>query len=113
MKDAYSILIEPHITEKTMKMSYGDPNAVDSDIQRKYTFRVAKDANKIEIKRAIEEIYNSGKKKEDDLIEVDSVRTITIKGKMKRNFKKHGKKADFKKAIITLKDGQLLDDFGV
>lgn len=114
--DPYRIIIKPHITEKTVRESYGDPTQKDeSQLVRKYTFVVAPDANKIQIKQAIEAIYNAGKKKKsDDLIKVTNVRTITVRGKTRnRNFRAVGKRSDWKKAIITLERGQLLEDYGV
>lgn len=112
MRDPYTIIFSPRITEKTMALSYGERNLRDEDVTRKYTFRVATNANKIEIKKAIEAIYNSGKKK-GDAIRVEKVNTINMNGKMRRNFKKPGRRADYKKAIITLAKGQTIEDFGV
>jgi large subunit ribosomal protein L23 len=114
MKDPHIIVIKPHITERSVQASYGDPLIKDeADVQRKYTFIVAPDANKIEIKRAIEAIYNEGKKK-DEVIEVTQVRTITVKGKKRRvGARAGGYRPDRKKAIITLAKGQRLEDYGV
>jgi large subunit ribosomal protein L23 len=114
MTDPYSIIIKPHITEKTVRLSYGDPNLKDEDmLQRKYTFIVAPKSNKIEIKKAFEAIYNREAKKGDQL-NVESVRTITVRGKMRRvGQRAKGKRPDFKKAIITLAKGQILEDYGV
>ena len=118
MKDAHNIIIAPYITEKSAQMSYGDAGVKsEADLVRKYTFIVARDANKIEIKKAIEEIYNAGKKKKDELIEVTGVRTLTMKGKQKRNRinarSAGGYTAVRKKAIVTLGKGQMLEDYGV
>ena len=115
MKDPHIIIVKPHITERSVAASYGDPLIKnEADVQRKYTFVVAKDANKIEIKAAIEAIYNEGKKKNDQLIVVDSVRTIILKGKTRRvGQRAPGKRPDRKKAIVTLAKGQRLEDYGV
>lgn len=117
MKDPHNIIIAPYITEKSAALSYGDPTAQgEGDLVRRYTFLVAKDANKIEIKRAVESIYNAGKKKKDELILVTNVRTLTIKGKRKRSRVSHragGYTPDRKKAIVTLAKGQMLEDYGV
>ncbi len=115
MKDPYTLIVRPHITEKTVALSYGDPRIKDEDLlQRKYTFVVAKDANKIEIRAALEHIYNDGKKDKEERIVIESVRTIRVHGKMKRvGQRAPGKKPDFKKAIVTLKKGQMLEDYGV
>lgn len=114
MTDPYSIIIKPHITEKTVRLSYGDSSIRDEDeLQRKYTFIVAPKANKIEIKKAFEAIYNREAKKGEEL-SVESVRTITVRGKMRRvGQRAKGKRPDFKKAVITLAKGQVLEDYGV
>lgn len=113
MKSAYDIILKPHITERSVAASYGDPRIRDEkDLQRKYTFVVAPDANKIEIKRAIEEIYNAGKK-DDEKIVVESVRTINMAAKKRRVGMRTGYRSAKKKAIITLAKGQLLEDYGV
>ena len=79
---------------------------------RKYTFEVATSANKIEIKQALEAIYNEGKKK-DQAISIESVRTIKILGKKRRRGKSVGYEPNRKKAVVTLAKGQLLEDYGV
>lgn len=85
MKAAYEIIEAPLVTEKSLA---GTDN-------RKYTFRVATTANKIEIAKAVEEIFN---------VKVDSVNTMIVKGKKKRvSGHPQGKTADWKKAIVTLK----------
>ena len=119
MKEAHDIIIRPHITERAMKATYGDEHIRDeSQLVRKYTFIVATTANKIEIKAAIEAIYNAGKKK-GETITVETVRTITMHGK-KRSMRAHkgaaatsGNRPDRKKAIVTLAKGQMLEDYGV
>lgn len=119
MKDPHNIILRPYITEKSAAMSYGDMRIQnEKDLVRRYTFLVATDSNKIEIKSAIEAIYNEGKKK-GDAISVTSVRTITIPGKTKkvrtkaRAFPIAGKTPNRKKAIVTLAKGQMLEDYGV
>lgn len=114
MKDPHMIIVKPHITERSVAASYGNPLIKnEADVQRKYTFIVAPDANKIEIKQAIEAIYNEGKKK-DELISVTSVRTVTMKGKKRRvGHRSTGYRPDRKKAIVTLAKGQRLEDYGV
>lgn len=119
MRDPHTIILRPYITEKAAAMSYGDPRIQnEKDLVRSYTFLVAPDANKIEIKAAIETIYNEGKKK-GDAISVANVRTISLPGKTRRvrtkatSFPIAGKTAKRKKAIVTLAKGQLLEDYGV
>jgi large subunit ribosomal protein L23 len=60
---------------------------------RKYTFRVANFANKIEIKKAVEQLFN---------VKVEKVNTISVKGKKKRMGRSEGYTSDWKKAIVTL-----------
>ena len=68
--------------------------------QNKYQFKVLPAANKLEIKSAVEEIFD---------VRVDSVRTMRIKGKVKRLGRFEGKRPDWKKAIVTLADGDAID----
>lgn len=119
MKSPFDIIVAPHITEKSVRLSYGDPLIrEEKDLVRKYTFLVSKSANKIEIKNAIEAIYNTGKK-EAEHISVTDVHTVKVLGKVKRvrtkatAFPKSGSQPDRKKAIITLAKGQVLEDYGV
>ena len=114
MKDPHDIIIEPRITEKSVALSYGDAKIRDEALLvRKYTFIVAKTANKLEIKQAIEAIYNAGKKK-DQAIEVTNVHTLRVLGKKRRRGQRvAGYEPDRKKAIVTLAKGQLLEDYGV
>jgi large subunit ribosomal protein L23 len=66
----------------------------------KVIFKVSRNANKIEIKKAVEEIFK---------VSVDSVTTINCKGKKKRMGRYEGKRSDWKKAMVTLKEGEKLD----
>lgn len=113
MKNPHDIIIAPHVTEKAVSMSYGDPRIRDErQLVRKYTFVVAKDSNKLEIKAALEAIYNAGKKV-DEAISVTSVRTLKVPGKKRRRGRMTGYTPDRKKAVVTLAKGQLLEDYGV
>jgi large subunit ribosomal protein L23 len=113
MKTPYDIVDRPHITERSVALSYGDPRIKeDKDLVRKYTFVVANDANKLEIKWAVEQIYNAGKKATDG-ITVQKVHITKIHGKKKRRGMRIGYTAERKKAIVTLKKGQVLEDYGV
>jgi large subunit ribosomal protein L23 len=115
VKNPYTIILRPHITEKSMNLSLGDPRIVDEkDLVRKYTFIVDNNANKIEIKRAVEFIYNKDAKKGDQIV-VTSVRVLTMPGKKGRRVgaRAGGHKPDFKKAVVTLAKGQMLEDYGV
>ena len=91
MKNIYSIIKKPLFTEKGGSLK---------EAQNKVLVEVARDANKIEIKRAVEEIFK---------VKVAKVATINEQGKMKRYGKSLGKTSDRKKAIITLKQGEKLD----
>lgn len=108
MKDPYSIIVKPHITEKSVALSYGSDRIKDeAELVRKYTFIVSNDANKIEIKQALETIYNK-------TITVTSVRTVKVLGKKRRRGQRStGYEPDRKKAIVTLAKGQILEDYGV
>ncbi len=114
MKDPHTIIIRPHITEKSVALSYGDPRIKEEgNLVRKYTFIVANSANKIEIKDAFEAIYNTGKKASDQ-IKVTDVSTVVMKGKTRRvGNRAKGQKPDRKKAVVTLAKGQMLEDYGV
>mgnify|MGYP000299166899 CR=1 FL=1 len=90
--DARDILIKPIITEKsTDMMSEG-----------KYTFRVPLKANKYQIRDAVEEIFN---------VKVEAVNTMRMEGKTKRMGRYEGKRSDWKKAIVTLKEGETIELF--
>ncbi len=70
--------------------------------QNGYLFEVSRDANKIEIKRAIESIFS---------VKVDAVRTMRVHGKPKRQGRYAGHRPDWKKALVTLKKGQTIELF--
>lgn len=99
---ANAVLIKPVITEKSTKKS-----EVADDKQKVYAFKVAKDANKLEIKKAIESVYN---------VQVEDVNTIYNVGKKKVRYTKKGvaagMKPSFKKAYVTLKKGETIDFYG-
>ncbi|PWM28281.1 MAG: 50S ribosomal protein L23 [Clostridiales bacterium] len=83
MKTVYDIIQKPVITEAAIE-----------DLQnKKYTFRVAKDANKIEIKNAVEELFK---------VSVEKVTTINMKSKPKRLGRSEGRTSEWKKAIVKL-----------
>ena len=93
MKDARTIVRKVLITEKGTHLR---------ETRNQYFFEVARDANKIEIKRAIELIFH---------VKVASVRTQQIMGKVRRQGRFVGKRSDWKKAIVTLKPDQKIDLF--
>ena len=85
MRSAYDVIIKPVITEQSM----------DVAANKKYTFKVATDANKTQVKLAIEEIFG---------VEVKKVNIMNYDGKVKRMGRTQGKTAAYKKAIVTLTD---------
>ena len=92
------IIIKPIVTEKQ--------TAITEKMANRYGFRVSPDANKLEIKKAIEDMYN---------VTVVDVNTINYAGKLKSRYTKSGvisgKQVSFKKAIVTLKEGESIDFF--
>ena len=93
MKNPRSIVRRALITEK---------GTVLRETRNQYHFEVARDANKIEIKRAIEAIFS---------VKVGSVRTQQLRGKVKRQGRYAGRRSDWKKAIVTLKPDQKIELF--
>jgi len=93
-----NIIIKPHITEKTERMS---------ETLNRYTFIVNKKANKVEIKKAIEELFN---------VPVLSVNTMIMPAKTKNRMTRSGvikgRKASYKKAVISIPDGETIDIYG-
>ncbi len=90
--DLYEVIRRPLITEKsTMLQGVG-----------KYTFEVAIDANKAQIKEAVEKAFS---------VKVDAVNTVIMKGKIKRMGRNAGKTKDWKKAVVTLRSGEKIEFF--
>ena len=88
-----NILKLPVITEKSTFIK---------DTQRTVTFKVLRDANKIEIKNAVETIFK---------VKVESVRTANFQGKKRRQGRYTGQRPDWKKAYVTLKKGEKMIEF--
>ena len=90
-----SIIIKPIVTEKATSLT---------EKLNRYSFKVNKDANKIQIKKAVEATYN---------ITVEDVNTSIVRGKNKTRYTKSGiikgATSDYKKAVVTLKDGDSID----
>lgn len=87
---SYQVVVSPHITEKgTIISGYNQ-----------YIFRIADGANKIEVKRAIANLYK---------VEVAKVHILYAQSKSRRVGKTEGRKSGFKKAIVTLKEGSKID----
>jgi large subunit ribosomal protein L23 len=95
MKALHEILAAPHLTEKTAAY-------LMDEATNKYVFKVKLDANKFEIKSAVEQRFD---------VEVVAVNTVVVRGKIKRLRQKAGKRPNWKKAYITLKDGNTISEF--
>ncbi|WP_252177329.1 50S ribosomal protein L23 [Endozoicomonas sp. 4G] len=87
----YKVLLGPHISEKA---------TVVAEEHGQYVFKVVKDATKPEIKKAVEQLFD---------VNVESVRTAVVKGKTKRTRFGMGKRSDWKKAYVSLAQGQEID----
>ena len=92
MKLAQEIIIKPIITEASMM----------GIVSKKYTFKVATDANKVEIARAVEELFG---------VKVAKVNTVTVNGKMRRYGRFEGYTASWKKAVVTLTEDSKTIEF--
>ncbi len=91
----YDVIKKPLVTEKT---------ATEKDAHNVVAFVVDRDANKIEIKQTVEKLFK---------VEVTGVKTINVAGKVKRVGKNLGKRSNWKKAYVTLKEGSNIDFFEV
>ena len=92
MADARDILVRPIVTEKTSVMMQDN----------KYTFEVPLNANKTEIRQAVEKVFN---------VKVVSVNTVRVSGKTKRMGRSEGRTSDYKKAIVKLAEGNTIPVF--
>ena len=93
MSEVHDIIIRPLVTEKS---------TIQREGQNQYSFKVDKRANKIRIKDAVERLFK---------VKVREVRTVTVRGKVKRLGRRFGKRPDWKKAIVTVKEGDRIDFF--
>ncbi len=91
----YDVIKKPLVTEKT---------ATEKDAHNVVAFVVNRDANKIEIKQSVEKLFK---------VDVAAVKTINVAGKTKRVGKNLGKRSNWKKAYVTLKEGSNIDFFEV
>jgi large subunit ribosomal protein L23 len=106
MRAAQTIIKRPLLTEKSARLretggaasapAEGDPYA------QKVLFEVARDANKIEIRRAVQDLFN---------VTVTEVRTLVMRGKVKRVGRFSGQRPSWKKAFVTLKPGDNIEFF--
>jgi large subunit ribosomal protein L23 len=93
MRDPRKIITIPLVSEKSTNMRINE---------NKYVFKVDRKANKLEIKRAIEELFK---------VKVEGVTTMTMHGKPKRLGRFEGRRSDWKKAVVRLKKGETLELF--
>ncbi|MDY4041735.1 MAG: 50S ribosomal protein L23 [Collinsella sp.] len=91
--DAHNVIIRPVVSERSYALME----------ENKYTFEVAKDANKFQIKDAVEELFN---------VKVTRVNTLSVKPKTKRVRYVAGKTRSWKKAIVTVREGDSIEIFG-
>lgn len=91
MREARHVIVRPVITEKTSKMG---------EAQNAYVFVVSRAANKIEIRRAVEDMFD---------VKVNDVRTMVYRGKNRRLGRHVGRKPSYKKAVVKLAEGEYID----
>jgi large subunit ribosomal protein L23 len=91
MRSPRQVIVRPLMTEKSMRLK-DERNAV--------AFQVLPDANKVEIRRAVEAIFN---------VRVKDVRTATVRGKLKRMGRFEGRRPSWKKAVVTLAQGDKIE----
>jgi large subunit ribosomal protein L23 len=91
MSDPTQVIVSSVVTEKSERIRAAD---------RKYTFRVYRTANKIEIRQAVEKLFK---------VHVTDVRVMNYMGKLRRMGRFQGRKPDWKKAIVTLKKGETIE----
>jgi large subunit ribosomal protein L23 len=89
-----TVLLGPHVSEKTTNLS---------DKHNQVVFRVRRDSNKIDIRRAVELLFD---------VTVEQVRVVNCRGKIKKFGQEYGRRKDWKKAYITLAEGDDIDFMG-
>ena len=94
MRDPRDVFVRPVVTERSMELSQSDNG------EPQYVFIVSKDANKVEIKNAVEKLFK---------VSVAQVNTMNYRGKARRVGRHLGKRAAYKKAIVRLADGESID----
>lgn len=90
----FEVLLAPRVTEKSTRVG---------EQGNQYVFRVVKDADKSEVRDAVESLFN---------VNVQSVRIVNVKGKNKSFRMRAGKRSDWKKAYVRVKEGQVIDFLG-
>lgn len=91
MRDPRNVILKPVVTERSTLLQ---------DEARTYTFIVAKDANKLEVRNAVQSLFS---------VRVESVRTANYQGKWRRVGRSLGRKPAYKKAVVRLADGDSID----
>jgi large subunit ribosomal protein L23 len=91
MRDPRDVIVRPIVTERSAELQ---------EREATYTFVVSRDANKIEIRRAIERLFD---------VRVESVRTANYQGKWRRVGQAYGRKPAYKKAVVRLAEGNAID----
>ena len=89
--NVYSVIRAPRVSEKTARLQ---------EISNQYVFEVAKDATKADVKAAVDEIFE---------VKVAAVNVVNVKGKVKAFKNRTGRRGDWRKAYVTLADGQAID----
>jgi large subunit ribosomal protein L23 len=106
MRSAQSVIKRPLLTEKSSRLRETGGNVVTpaegESYSQKVVFEVARDANKVEIRRAIEQLFK---------VNVTEVRTLVVRGKVKRVGRFSGQRPSWKKAFVTLKPGDNIEFF--
>jgi large subunit ribosomal protein L23 len=87
----FQVLLAPHVSEKA---------AIVADLHNQYVFKVAVDATKLEVRKAVEQLFK---------VKVDDVQTLKVKGKVKRNKFGFSTRPSWKKAYVRLEQGQDID----
>ena len=87
----FQVLLAPHVSEKA---------AIVADLNNQYVFKVAVDATKLEVRKAVEQLFK---------VKVDDVQTLKVKGKVKRNKFGFSTRPSWKKAYVRLEQGQDID----
>lgn len=106
MRSAQSVIKRPLLTEKSARLRETGGAAVAAaegeSYAQKVVFEVARDANKIEVRRAVEQLFQ---------VTVTDVRTLVVRGKEKRMGRFSGRRPSWKKAFVTLKPGDNIEFF--
>ena len=94
MREAKDVIVRPVVTERSMELAAPEAG------EPQYTFIVAKDANKLEIRGAVEQLFG---------VKVSQVRTMNYRGKARRVGRFIGRRPGYKKAIVKLAEGEQID----